>query len=147
MSNRPQVNTNNRRISIRAYRDALSQLLEATSLPIASEVCFKLWDGYIANGIYLDLEYVKADIARAEGHFTNPPAVLPEEGIDINPGSKCFAFNLCNDQERGCIKQTDARLASHLTVSEMLLHKNNALSLIRLFGRYNPYFGKRCMHA
>lgn len=139
--------TNKRRMSIRAYRTALSKLLEGTSQPIASEVCLKLWDEYIANGIYLDPEYVKADIACAEGHLTNPPAVLPEEGIEINPGSKCFAFYLCNDQERECLKQTETRLGNHMTVSEMLQHKKNALSLIRLFRRYNTHFGKRGIHA
>lgn len=136
-----------RQMSIRAYRAALSELLESTSLPIASEVCFKLWDDYISNGIYLNPEYVKADIACAEGHLTNPPAELPEEGIEINPGSKCFAFYLCDDQQRGCLMQTELRLGSRLTVSEMLQHKKNALSLIRLFGRYNPYFGRRGTHA
>lgn len=136
-----------RQMSIRAYRAALSELLESTSLPIASEVCFKLWDDYISNGIYLNPEYVKADIACAEGHLTNPPAELPEEGIEINPGSKCFAFYLCDDQQRGCLMQTELRLGSRLTVSEMLQHKKNALSLIRLFGRYNPYFGRRGIHA
>lgn len=136
-----------RQMSIRAYRAALSELLESTSLPIASEVCFKLWDDYISNGIYLNPEYVKADIACAEGHLTNPPAELPEEGIEINPGSKCFAFYLCDDQQRGCLMQTELRLGSRLTVSEMLQHKKNTLSLIRLFGRYNPYFGRRGTHA
>ena len=140
MKKKPQM-------SIRAYRAALSELLESTSLPIASEVCFKLWDDYISNGIYLNPEYVKADIACAEGHLTNPPAELPEEGIEINPGSKCFAFYLCDDQQRGCLMQTELRLGSRLTVSEMLQHKKNALSLIRLFGRYNPYFGRRGTHA
>lgn len=139
--------TNKRQMSIRAYRTALSKLLEGTSQSIASEVCLKLWDEYIANGIYLDPEYVKADIACAEGHLTNPPAELPEEGIEINPGSKCFAFYLCDDQQRGCLMQTKLRLGSRLTVSEMLQHKKNALSLIRLFGRYNPYFGRRGTHA
>lgn len=139
--------TNKRQMSIRAYRAALSELLESTSLPIASEVCFKLWDDYISNGIYLNPEYVKADIACAEGHLINPPAELPEEGIEINPGSKCFAFYLCDDQQRGCLMQTELRLGSRLTVSEMLQHKKNALSLIRLFGRYNPYFGRRGTHA
>lgn len=141
------MKTNKRRMSIRAYRTALSKLLEGTSQSIASEVCLKLWDEYISNGIYLDPEYVKADIACAEGHLTNPPAVLPEEGIEINPGSKCFAFYLCDDQQRGCLMQTELRLGSRLTVSEMLQHKKNALSLIRLFGRYNPYFGRRGTHA
>ena len=90
-------------MSIRAYRAALAKLLDSTTRPIAAEVCFKLWDDYIANGIYLDPEYVKTDIACAEGHLTNPPEVLPEEGIEINPGSRCFAFYLCDDQQRGCI--------------------------------------------
>ncbi len=139
--------TNKRQMSIRAYRAALTKLLDGTTRPIASEVCFKLWDDYISNGIYLNPEYVKADIACAEGHLTNPPAVLPEEGIEINPGSKCFAFYLCDDQQRGCLMQTELRLGSRLTVSEMLQHKKNALSLIRLFGRYNPYFGRRGTHA
>ena len=138
---------NKHQMSIRAYRAALAKLLDGTTRPIAAEVCFKLWDDYIANGIYLDPEYVKADIACAEGHLTNPPEVLPEEGIEINPGSKCFAFYLCDDQQRGCLMQTELRLGSRLTVSEMLQHKKNALSLIRLFGRYNPYFGRRGTHA
>lgn len=136
-----------RQMSIRAYRAALSKLLEDTTQPIASEVCFKLWDEYIANGIYLDPEYVKADIACAEGHLTNPPAVLPEEGIELNPGSKCFAFYLCDDQQRGCLMQTELRLSNRLTTPELRQHKRNALSLIRLFGRYNPYFGRRGVHA
>lgn len=139
--------TNKRRMSIRAYRTALSKLLEGTSQSIASEVCLKLWDEYITNGIYLDPEYVKADIACAEGHLTNPPAVLPEEGIEINPGSTSFVLYRCTGQEREYLKQTETRLGNHMTVSEMLQHKKNALSLIRLFARYNTHFGKRGIHA
>ena len=139
--------TNKRRMSIRAYRAALSKLLESTSPTVASEVCLNLWTDYISYGIYLDPEYVKADIACAEGHLTNPPAVLPEEGIEINPGSTSFALCRCTDREREYLKQTETRLSSHLTVSEMFQHKKNALSLIRLFGRYNPHFGRRGIHA
>lgn len=139
--------TNKRQMSIRAYRAALTKLLDGTTRPIASEVCFKLWDDYISNGIYLNPEYVKADIACAEGHLTNPPAELPEEGIEINPGSTSFALYRCTGQEREYLKQTETRLSSYLTVSEMLQHKKNALSLIRLFKRYNTHFGKRGIHA
>lgn len=139
--------TNKRQMSIRAYRAALTKLLDGTTRPIASEVCFKLWDDYISNGIYLNPEYVKADIACAEGHLTNPPAELPEEGIEINPGSKCFAFYLCDNLQRGCLLQLEERLGKRYTVSQMRQHKKNALSLIRLFGRYNPYFGKGGVNA
>ena len=139
--------TTKRQMSIRAYRAKLTELLDGTTPAIASEVCFKLWDEYISNGIYLDPEYVKADIACAEGHLTNPPPELPEIGVDLNPGSKCFAFDLCYDQQCRCLMQTELRLGSRLTVSEMLQHKKNALSLIRLFDRYNPYFGRRGIHA
>ena len=133
-----------RQMSIRAYRAKLTELLDGTTRSIASEVCFKLWDEYISNGIYLDREYVKADIACAEGHLTNPPPELPDLGVVLNPGSKCFAvYRYCDDQQRGCLFQ----VAKHLTAAEMLQHKKNALSLIRLFGRYNPYFGRRGIHA
>ena len=139
--------TNKHQMSIRAYRAALAKLLDSTTQPIASEVCFKLWDDYIANGIYLNPEYVKADIACAEGHLINPPVELPEEEIEINPGSNCFAFYLCDDQQRGCLLQLEERLGKRFTVSQMRQHKKNALSLIRLFGRYNPYFGRRGVNA
>ena len=137
-----------RQMSIRAYRAKLSELLDGTTRSIASEVCFKLWDEYISNGIYLDPEYVKADIACAEGHLTNPPPELPDLGVVLNPGSKCFAvYRCCDDQQRSCLIQTEMRVAKHLPAAEMLQHKKNALSLIRLFGRYNPYFGRRGIHA
>ena len=140
--------TTKRQMSIRAYRAKLTELLDGTTPAIASEVCFKLWDEYISNGIYLDPEYVKADIACAEGHLTNPPPELPEIGVDLNPGSKIFViYHYCDDQQRGCLFQTEMRVAKHLTATEMLQHKKKALSLIRLFGRYNPYFGRRGIHA
>lgn len=136
-----------RQMSIRAYRSALSRLLDGTSPKIASEVCFNLWADYISYGIYLDPEYVKADIACAEGHLTNPPAELPELGIEINPGSKTFPISQCTQRQLSCLWHTEKRLGNRLTVSEMLQHKKNALSLIRLFGRYNPFFGRRGIHA
>ena len=134
-------------MSIRAYRAALSELLESTSLPIASEVCFKLWDDYISNGIYLNPEYVKADITCAEGHLINPPTELPEEGIEILQNNRPTSFYDCDHLQRACLLQTEERLGKRLTTNEMLKHKKNALVLIRLFGRYNPYFGKRGVNA
>ena len=134
-------------MSIRAYRAKLTELLNGTSRSIASEVCLKIWDDYISRGIYLDPVYIKASIACAEGHLVNPPLTLPELGVELNPGSKCFAFYLCDDQQRDCLLQSELRLDGKLNASEMRQHKKNALSLIRLFGRYNPYFGKRGVHA
>ena len=132
-----------RQMSIRAYRAAFAKLLDGTPRPIAAAVYFMFWDDYIANGIYLNPEFVKADIACAEGHLTNPPVELPEEGIEINPGSTSYVIYRCTVREREFLKQTEMRLGNHMTVSEMLQHKKNALSLIQLFSRYNTDFGNR----
>ena len=134
--------SNSRRMSITAYCRELKKLLDATTMPVANEVCKKLWTDYLRCGIYLDPEYIAADIACAEGHLTNPPPELPGEGVDLQPGSQCLLYRM-GHKKALALEETGKLLSSKMSLQEMLQHKMNCLTILRVLSRYCDAFKEK----
>lgn len=129
----------NATMSMRSYRSRLSELLESTTRPVAAEICQHLWDDYIMHGAFLHPDLVAADIAIAEGRLVNPPAQLPDELITICPASTIRYLKASDPTQHALLCRLDTL---RLTKTELKTHKRNALSLLRLFARYNRHFGR-----
>lgn len=121
----------------------MSELLNSADPKAAKEACAEIYEGYLIRGIFPAITYVKAIIACAEGHLVNPPAHLPNVGVEFFDNS-WISLNRLPSKEKRLVHAIIANIAEERSAIEIDSVCRNAYSLIRLFSKYNPdYFHKK----
>ena len=125
-----------------SYRSHISELLNSADPKAAKEACAEIYEGYLIRGIFPAITYIKAIIACAEGHLTNPPAHLPNVSVEFNDNSR-VSLNRLSLKETCLVHAIIANIVKERSAIEIDSVSRNALSLIRLFSKYNPDYLSR----
>lgn len=135
--------TSENRMNFASYRSHISELLNRAAPKAAKEACAEIYEGYLIRGIFPAITYIKAIIACAEGHLVNPPAHLPNVGVEFIDNSR-ISLNRLSLKETCLVHAIIANIKKERSSIEINSVSRNALSLIRLFSKFNPdYFHKK----